>query len=144
MDDATNVNYGVEASEYGFAQLVRNLAVQSIQTYATGTNAQTLQSQQKYDAVASGQLTNLSASKDSTPGSIAAIGVDLGLAQTTLSNLTSEHKAYTAQLQDVLSTAETADPTEVASALLELQTRLSASYHATSMISQLQLVNYLK
>lgn len=144
VDDATNVNYGVEANEYGFAQLVRNLAVQSIQTYSTTTNAQTAQSQAKFDAVASGQLTNLSASKDSTPGSIASVGVDLGLAQTTLSNLKSQHTAYVAQLQDVLSNAESADPTVVASALLELQTRLSASYQATSMISQLQLVNYLK
>jgi hypothetical protein len=32
----------------------------------------------------------------------------------------------------------------VASALLDLQTRLSASYSAVAMISQLQLANYLK
>jgi flagellar hook-associated protein 3 FlgL len=144
VDDSTNVNYGVEGDEYGFAQLVRSLAVQSIQTYPTTTAAQTTQSQAKFDAVAQGQLTNLSASKDSTPGSLASIGVDLGLAQTTLKNLSTQHTAYSAQLQDVLSNAETADPTTVASALLELQTRLSASYHATSMISQLQLVDFLK
>jgi flagellin-like hook-associated protein FlgL len=144
VDDTTNVDYGVEANEYGFTQLVRSLAVQSIQTYSTSTTAQTAQSQAKFDAVAQGQLVNLSSAKDSTPGSIAAIGVDLGLAQTTLKNLTSQHTAYSAQLQDVLSNVETADPTTVASELLELQTRLSASYQATSMISQLQLVNYLK
>jgi len=144
VDDTTNVNYGVEADEFGFTQLVRSLAVQSIQTYPVTTDTQTATSQAKFDAVAQGQLNNLSSSLDSTPGSMAAIGVDLGLAQTTLKNLSSQHTAYTAQLQDVLSAAETADPTTIASELLELQTRLSASYQATAMISQLQLTNYLK
>jgi flagellin-like hook-associated protein FlgL len=144
VDDTTNVNYGVEANEAGFTQLVRSLAVQSIQTYPSSTDAETNASQAKFDAVAVGQQKNLSAANDSTAGSIASITVDLGLAQTTLGDLSDRHSAYSAQLQDVLSNDETADPNEIASELLELQTRLSASYSATAMISQLQLVNYLK
>jgi flagellar hook-associated protein 3 FlgL len=144
VDDSTKVSYGVEADESGFTQLVRSLAVQSIQTYPTGTDAQTATSKAKFDAVASGQAANLSAGADSTPGSIVSIGVDLGLAQTTLKALSDRHTAYTAQLQTNLSDIETADPNEIASALLELQTRLSASYSATAMIGQLQLANYLK
>jgi flagellin-like hook-associated protein FlgL len=144
VDDTTNVNYGVEANEAGFTQLVRSLAVQSIQTYPASTDAETNASQAKFDAVAVGQQKNLSAANDSTAGSIASITVDLGLAQTTLGDLSDRHSAYSAQLQDVLSNDETADPNEIASELLELQTRLSASYSATAMISQLQLVNYLK
>jgi len=144
VDDSTNVSYGAEANEYGFTQLVRSLAVQSIQTYPTTDDATTEASQAKFDAVAAGQQANLSAANDSTPGSIASISVDLGLAQTTLKDLSDRHTAYSAQLQDVLSNAEQADPNEIASALLELQTRLSASYSATAMISQLQLANYLK
>jgi len=144
VDDSTNVSYGAEANEYGFTQLVRSLAVQAIQTYPTTDDATTAASQAKFDAVAAGQQANLSAANDSTPGSIASISVDLGLAQTTLKNLSDQHTAYSSQLQDVLSNAEQADPNEIASALLELQTRLSASYSATAMISQLQLANYLK
>lgn len=144
VDDTTNVNYGVEANESGFTSLVRSLAVQAIQTYPSSTAAETATSQARFDAVAQGQVTNLSTSNDSTPGSLASITVDLGLAQTTLQNLSDQHTAYSAQLQDVLSTNETADPNTVASEILALQTRLEASYTATSMISQLQLANYLK
>jgi flagellin-like hook-associated protein FlgL len=144
VDDTTNVNYGSEANEFGYTQLVRSLAVQAIQTYPTTDDATTAASQAKFDAVAAGQVTNLTAANNGTPGSIASIGVDLGLAQSTLKDLSARHSAYTAQLQDVLSNAENADPTQVASELLQLQTRLSASYTATAMISQLQLANYLK
>jgi flagellar hook-associated protein 3 FlgL len=138
------VSYGVEANEAGFAQLVRSLAVQSIQSLPSTSDAQTATSQAKFDALATRVSTNLSGANDSVSGSIASITVDLGLAQVTLKNLSDRHTAYTAQLKDVLSNAEQADPNEVASALLELQTRLSASYSATAMISQLQLANYLK
>jgi len=144
VDDSTNVSYGVEANEAGFAQLVRSLAVQSIQSLPSTSDAQTATSQAKFDALATRVSTNLSGANDSVSGSIASITVDLGLAQVTLKNLSDRHTAYTAQLKDVLSNAEQADPNEVASALLELQTRLSASYSATAMISQLQLANYLK
>ena len=144
VDDDTTVSYGVEANEFGMTQLVRSLAVQAIQSYPTTDDATTAVSKAKYDAVAAGQIGALSSLNDSTPGSIASIGIDLGLAQTTLKNLSDRHTSYTAQLQTILDQAETADPNEVASALLALQTRLSASYSATAMISQLQLVNYLK
>jgi flagellar hook-associated protein 3 FlgL len=144
VDDSINVNYGVEGNEVGFARLVRSLAVQAIQTYPSSTPAQLATSQAKFDAVANGQLSNLSATNDSASGSLVSVGVDLGLAQTTLKNLSDQHKAYSAQLQNVLSDAELADPNTVASALLQLQTQLQASYSATAMISQLQLANYLK
>jgi len=144
VDDNTNVSYGVEADESGPLNLVRALAVQAIQTYPTTDTATTAVSQAKYDAIANRQIDTLSAANDSSSGSIASIGVDLGLAQTTLKNLSASHTAYGAQLQDILSNAEQADPNQVASELLELQTRLTASYTATSMISQMQLANYLK
>ncbi|HVX56849.1 MAG TPA: hypothetical protein VHA37_03895, partial [Candidatus Saccharimonadales bacterium] len=151
VDDSTSVNYGVQANEYGFTQLIRSLAVQSIQTYpsddtvAAGDTTSALdKSKVRYDAVAARVNTNLSTNQDGQAGSLAAIGVDLGLTQTTLKDLSSQHTSYGAQLQGVLSDAETADPNEVVSALLDLQTRLSASYSAVAMLSQLQLANYLK
>ena len=143
VDDTTNVNYGVEANEGGFVTLVRALAVQSIQTYPTTDTATTAASQAKFDAVAVGQSNILSKAYDGTPGSLPAITVDLGLAQTTLKNLSDQHSAYGAQLQDILANAENADPNTVAASILELQTRLQASYAVTAKLGQLQLVNYL-
>ncbi|HTJ58646.1 MAG TPA: hypothetical protein VL418_13885 [Devosiaceae bacterium] len=144
VDDTTNVNYGVEANQYGFANIIKTLAVQSIQTYPTDTAADTDASQAKYDAVSVRTTTNLSTTNETNANSLTSIGVNLGLAQTTLQNLTTQHTAYSAQLQDIVGTDETADPNLVASQLLQVQTQLQASFSATSMISQLQLVNYLK
>jgi hypothetical protein len=151
VDDSTSVNYGVQANEYGFTQLIRTLAVQAVSSYAAGDSvaqgdniSTTELSKQHYDAVASRVQANLSTIHDSQQGSLAAIGVDLGLTQTTLKAVSDRHTAYGAQLQDVVANNEQADPNEVASQLLDLQTRLSASYSAIAMISQLQLANYLR
>jgi len=151
VDDTISVNYGAQANEFGFTQLIRSLAVQSISNYSTdttvasGANESGLdRSKAQYDAVAARVNTNLSTLQNGKQGSIAAMGVDLGLTQTTLKNVSDRHSGYSAQLQTVLSDAEDADPNEVASQLLDLQTRLSASYSAISMLSQLQLSYYLK
>ena len=144
VDSSTSVSYGVEANESGFLNLVRSLAVQAIQSYPTSSAATTAQSQAKFDAVAAGQASLLSDSHNSNPGSLQVVSVDLGLAQTTLSDVTARHKAYSAQLQDTLANSEQADTTTVAAQLLALQTRLQASYQATSIISQLTLANYIK
>jgi flagellar hook-associated protein 3 FlgL len=144
VDSSVNVNYGVEANEEGFTNLVRSLAVQSIQTYPTTDAATTAASQAKFDAIAGGQTSMLSEADDSTPGSLTSIGVDLGLAQSTLSNLSDQHASYSTQLQDIVSNAENSDPNEVASEILQVQTQLEASYSVMSMVSQLQLANYLK
>ncbi len=144
VDASTSVDYGVEANESGFVNLVRSLAVQAIQSYPTPDAATTAQSQAKFDAVAAGQTSLLSDSHNSDPGSLQVVTVDLGLAKTTLSDVTARHKAYSAQLQDTLANSEQADTSAVAAQLLALQTRLQASYQATSIISQLTLTNYIK
>jgi flagellar hook-associated protein 3 FlgL len=144
IDDGTIVSYGVEANETGTVNLVRSLAVQSIQTYPTPDAATTALSKAKFDAIANGQLSRLSAGNDSRPGSLATMAVDLGLVQKTVKDTSDRHTAYTAQLQTVLANAEVADPAQVTEALLQLQTRLQASYQATAIIGQLQLSNYIK
>lgn len=144
IDASTSVSYGVEADESGPLNLVRALAVQSIQTYLSDTDAATATSQAKFDAVATGQMNLLSDGHASDPGSLQAITVDLGLVQNTIKNVSAQHTAYSAQLQDTLASAESADPTTVTEQLLDLQTRLQASYQATATISQLTLANYLK
>jgi flagellin-like hook-associated protein FlgL len=143
VDGAVNVNYGVEANEQGIGQLVRSLAVQAIQTYPTDTDADTAASRAKFDIIANATQSALSGVNATAPGSLTAIGVDLGLTQATLKNLTDQHASYSTQLQNIIATNEQADPNEVASQLLQLQTQLQASYSAMAMVSKLQLANYL-
>jgi flagellin-like hook-associated protein FlgL len=143
VDGAVKVTYGVEANEQGIAQLVRSLAVQAIQTYPTSDDATTSASQAKFDIIASDTQSALSGPRATAPGSLTAIGVDLGLTQVTLKNLTDQHAAYKTQLENIISNNEQADPNEVASELLQVQTQLQASYSAMAMVSKLQLANYL-
>jgi hypothetical protein len=53
------------------------------------------------------------------------------------------HRTASSLLQDTLDGVEQASTEETAATMLNLQTRLQASYQTTSMLSQLSLVNYL-
>ena len=139
VDETTFVNYGVQANEEGLAALVSSLAAMAVETYPSSdpdANA-------RYNAMAQGQLTRLSESNNSKPGSIEVIALELGVARSTVGNASERHKAYANQLETLLAEIEQAPLEEVAAELLMLQTRLQASYQTTANISQLTLVNYL-
>jgi flagellin-like hook-associated protein FlgL len=70
--------------------------------------------------------------------------MELGLAASTVNTVKERHTQYNAQLATMLAEIETAPREEIAMMLLTLQTQLQASYQATSMASQLSLVNYLR
>ena len=101
-------------------------------------------SQGKFDAIASRNIDRLAETHASEPGSIEILGVELNNVAATMKTATDRQTAYTAQLQDMLTKIEQAPDNEVAMQMLALQTRMTASYQATSIISQLSLVNYLK
>ena len=71
------------------------------------------------------------------------IASDLGLAASTLSNTKTENRTNRAALQGSLDGVETISAKDVTAQLLQLQTQLQASYQVTSMLSKLNLVNYL-
>jgi hypothetical protein len=68
---------------------------------------------------------------------------DFGAAMATMDAAKARHKVATNMLQDVLDSVEQASTEETAAAMLELQTRLQASYQTTAMLSRLSLVNFL-
>jgi flagellar hook-associated protein 3 FlgL len=140
VDDAQTISYGAQANESGPLNLVRSLAVLAIQNFSTADAT----SPGRFDAIASRNLDRMSASHDSDPGSIELMSIELGSAKTAMATTQSRHTAYGAQLDGMLSDIETVPDEEVAMQMLALQTRLQASYQATSMIANLSLVNYLK
>jgi hypothetical protein len=71
VDDAQTVNYGAQANESGTAQLVRSLAVLSIQTFSTADP----NTEGRFDAIATRNVQNLSVSNNSTQGSIAMLSI---------------------------------------------------------------------
>lgn len=139
VDDAATVQYGAQANENGTVNLVRGLAVLAIQNFSTSDPT----SEGRFDAIATRNSDRMSASHNSEPGSIAMMTVELDNAKTTVSNVSSRQTDYSSQLEGMLSDIESIPQEDVATQILALQTRLQASYQATSMIAHLSLVNYL-
>ena len=140
VDDAQTVSYGAQANEAGTLNLVRSLAVLSIQNFSTSDAT----SDGRFDAIASRNMDRMSAAHNADPGSIQLLTVELGTAKTSVAATQSRHDDYNNQLQSMLDGVENSSDEEVASEMLALQTRLQATYQATSMIANLSLVNYLK
>ena len=72
------------------------------------------------------------------------VAVELGNAKANIASISERQDGYQAQLSGLLSDIETIPKEDVAMEILALQTRLQASYQATSLVASLSLVNYLK
>ncbi len=140
VDENTTVSYGVQANEQGILELVRSLAAMSEQSFSTTDPTSTA----RYQALSSRQMERLSSAHDSEPGSLKIVSLELGVARTTADQANERHKFYGSQLQTMLSEVEEAPIEETSLKLMQLKTRLDASYQATSMVSQLTLVNFLR
>jgi flagellin-like hook-associated protein FlgL len=140
IDDAATVNYGAQANESGPLALIKSLAVLATQSF---TNADST-SQGRFDAVATRNYSRLSESHNNESGSIEMLAVELGNAQVNVEGVASRQSSYKAQLQGMVDDISTVPKEDVAMEMLALQTRLQASYQATSLIASLSLVNYIK
>lgn len=139
VDDSTRVAYGLEANESGLLRLIRTVGAMSVETYADADpNAKG-----RFDAMARRQQSELSESHNSERGSIEILTMELAVARKSLQSATTRHTNYKAQLDNLLSDIETVSKEDVAMEILALQTRLQASYQATSMVSKLSLVNFI-
>lgn len=139
VDDSTRVSYGLEANESGLLRLIRTLGAMSVETYADSD----VNAKGRFDAMARRQQSELSEGHNSERGSVEIITMELAVARNAMQNATTRHTNYKAQLDNLLSDIETVSKEEVAMQILALQTRLQASYQATSMVSKLSLVNYI-
>lgn len=140
VDDAQTVNYGAQANESGTLNLVRSLAVLSIQNFSSSDP----NVEGKFDGIAARNIDRLSASHNSDKGSIQMVTIELNNAQVQVGDIKSRHTDYSAQLQGMLSDIETVPNEQVAASILALQTQLQATYQTTSLMAQLSLVNYIK
>ena len=139
VDDATRVNYGLEANESGMLRMIRAIGAMTVETYPDAD----ADAKARFDAMARRQQSELSEGHNSERGSLEVLTMELAVAQISLNNSADRHTNYKAQLDNLLSDIETISKEDVAMEILALQTRLQASYQATSMVSQLSLVNFL-
>ncbi len=140
VDDGVIANYGAQANEFGFVQLMRSLAVTATETYPPDDTT----SRTRFDAAALRQQDRLAESQSNLVGSIEAVTLELGLARMSIGAAAERHTAYKVQVDNALAGIEQVSPEEVAMEMLALKTRLEASYMTMQMVSQLSLVNYLR
>ncbi len=140
IEDSGRANYGMQANESGYLRLMRSLASMSVETYPSDT----VEDKGRFDAMARRQQLELSESRNSERGSIELVTMELGVARAALGAAQARHTNYQSQLENLLSDVETVSKEDVAMEILALQTRLTASYQVTSMVSQLSLVNFLR
>lgn len=140
VGEGTTVGYGVQANEMGFVNLIQTLAAVAVQDFPDSDPT----SEARYTSMMSRNASRLADTRDNNPGSLAAITVELGLAQSTTGAVAERHTAHSAQLGNMLEQIEVAPTESIAMEILALKTRLEASYQTTALLSQLSLVNYLR
>jgi flagellar hook-associated protein 3 FlgL len=136
VDETQVVGTGARANEPAIVSLLAQLGAVIGQSFGTSG-----QDQARYEALADRARTNLSPSLFQP--NVEDIAVELGNAAAAMNAAKEKHNSVENMLLGTLDEVENAKPEEVGAAILALQTRLQASYQATSILSQLSLVNYL-
>lgn len=134
IDETQTVGIGAQANEDGFRELLSQLAALSATDFSDGST-------QRLEAMMSRVRDNLT--PQGGEQSIAQIGMELGVAASTMSEAAERHKATQVMVQNELGEIEDTNTEETVTKLMTLQTRLQASYQTTSLLSQLSLVNFL-
>ncbi len=137
VDDYISVEYGARANEDAFRVALQNLAVASLDTYTEGdTNAQ-----DRYDATRTRITVNLSSqSGNQTVDSIIA---DIAGADSVIGRTKERHDTHGALLTQMVEDIQNADIYEVSAKLLDLQTRLQATYTTIGTLQGISLVNFI-
>ncbi len=137
IGSSATVQLGARANEAPIQSVLAGLA-----TVALGMPTGSLASNsQAYQAVVN-QATPLLAA-NSNGQTVQNMVTDFSLASARMSNAKTANAAQQSTLQDTVDGIEQASTEEVATKLLDLQTRLQASYQITASLSKLSLVNYI-
>ena len=137
IDDNITINYGARANEEAFRVTIQNLAVYASETFSTSDP----NDEARYTELTSKALTSISYGDGVQ--SLQQIAGELGAARNAAGNANSRHISMIGNMQTVVDGVETADINEVSVSLLTLQTRLEASYRATSILFSMSLTNFL-
>ncbi len=138
IDDTVQVAYGARANEDALRTTLRELAVFSAQTF----DVDDPNSVARYTEVAGRTRANLD---DTSGGNLPrSISLEIGTASSLMEATKERHVATRAIYSDILNQTDGISQEEVATRLLNLQTRLEASYSVTALLRDLSLVNFLR
>jgi hypothetical protein len=137
IDPSIRVSFGMRANESALRTTVENLATFSAMSFsASDPNASA-----RYAALTQRISDNLIMPSGSQ--TVASMEVDIAGVQTTMKTMTDQHTQTTATLTDMVQSIEGANPSEVGSQMLDLQTRLQASLQVTAMLARTNLASIL-
>jgi len=137
IDSSITVQYGAQANEQAIRSQLEGVAVfAAVTTPPTGAN-----SGAQVAALSERTATNLTPQ----PGqqTISDIQTDFASAQTLAKDASARQSQTQNILQNIVDQTETVSTQQVASEILALQTTLSASYQATSILAGLTLTKFL-
>ncbi len=138
VDDGVQVAYGARANEDALRTTLRELAVFSAQSFDVDDPS----AANRYTQVAGRTRDNLD---DPSGGTLPrSIALEVGTASTLMEATKERHIATRAVYNDILDGTDGITQEEVAAKLLNIQTRLEATYSVTALLRDLSLVNYLR
>ena len=137
IDKSIPLSFGARADEQPFRKIIQNLSILASETFSqTDPN----------DQVRYGELRNRVSSDLSfnPPGqSVLQIIAEFGQKQGVLGKVQERHIATRNTTGEILGDIENSDQFEVSAQILQLQTRLQASFEVSSRLSQLSLLQFL-
>lgn len=138
VDDYISVEYGARADEEAFRVALENLAVASYQSYSSADG----NAQDRYDAMRARVTGNLS--DQPSQQHIDHILAEVASANAVIANTKERHETHGNLLKQFVDDVQNADIYEVSAQLLDLQTRLQATYQTMATLQQLSLVNFIR
>lgn len=138
VDDGVQIAYGARANEDALRSSLREMAVFAAQRYDVDDPS----AANRYTEMANRTRANLDDVSGATlPRSVA---LEIGTASTLMEATKERHVATRAIFNDILEQTDGISQEEVAARLLNIQTRLEASYSVTALLRDLSLVNFLR
>ncbi|MGL5736073.1 MAG: hypothetical protein ACRCYS_14500, partial [Beijerinckiaceae bacterium] len=136
--EAHTVGLGSRANEQGLQQTMAMFAAMSVISVPTSDTS----ARDRYEELADRVRQGLSFPNGMQ--SVRDISAEISMALASINSASERHTATKNILVDAVSDVENADTQAVAATLLEMQTRLQATYSVTATLAQINLTQYLR
>ncbi len=137
IDKSISLSFGARADEEPFRKIVQNLSVLAAESFSeTDPNDQA-----RYGELRNRVSSELAYKPPAT--SVLQLVAEFGQKQGVLGKIQERHTATKNTTGEILGEIENADSFEVSAQILQLQTRLQASFEISARLSQLSLLQFL-
>jgi len=138
IDDGYTLKYGLRANEAALRDGLKFTAILAILKFDAAVETDSKRYSEVKERLIPGFLTS------GGQASVREVATEVALKQQVLGATEARHKTAISLTRSTLDETEGVDLNEVGAKILALQTHLQASYEATSILSRLSLVNFLR